>query len=152
MNTASWRHFDILLFGAALALLALGMTLIYSGSLHTYGGATPALSGPVARQIGYAAIGIVLMILVARMDYRGWFALAPGLYGAILLALLVVLVIGDSTFGSRRWVSLAGMQFQPSEPAKLICILFLARLLTENGGPFVAGRTFLKTLVVALVP
>jgi len=152
MNTASWRHFDILLFGAALALLALGMTLIYSGSLHAYGGSTPALSGPVARQLGYAAIGIVLMIVLARMDYRGWFALAPGLYGAILLALLVVLVIGDSTYGSRRWMSFAGVQFQPSEPAKLICILFLARLLTQEGGPFVAGRTFLTSLAVAAAP
>src|SRR5215208_361661 len=152
MNTASWRHFDILLFGAALALLALGMTLIYSGSLHAYGGSTPALSGPVARQLGYAAIGIVLMIVLARMDYRGWFALAPGLYGAILLALLVVLVIGDSTYGSRRWMSFAGVQFQPSEPAKLICILFLARLLPQEGGPFVAGRTFLTSLAVAAAP
>src|SRR5437763_1577203 len=126
MNTASWRQFDFLLFAAALALLALGMTLIYSGSLHEYGGAAATLGGPVARQLGYAAIGGVVMVALARWDYRGWFALAPGLYGAVLLGLLVVLVIGDSTYGSRRWVSVAGIQLQPSEPAKLITILLLA--------------------------
>jgi rod shape determining protein RodA len=86
------------------------------------------------------------------MDYRGWFALAPGLYGAVLLALLLVLILGDATFGSRRWIEIAGFQFQPSEPAKLIAILFLARLLTQEGGASLPGRTFLTTLVVAAVP
>lgn len=152
MNTANWRQFDVLLFAASLALLGLGLILIYSGAITVYGGAAPAISGPVARQIGYAAIGIGLMAAAARFDYRGWYALAPALYATALLALVVVLVIGDAAFGSRRWVSVAGVQLQPSEPAKLIAILLLARLLTSEEGAALSGRTFATTLIVAAVP
>lgn len=152
MNTANWRQFDYVLFGTTLALLGLGLALIYSGSLIRFSGSEPILSGPVVRQTGYAVIGLIIMAALARFDYRGWSALSPVLYGAVLLALIVVLVIGDSAFGSRRWISVAGFQAQPSEIGKLITILLLARLLTADGGRYLAGRTFLITLAVAAVP
>src|SRR5438094_793268 len=113
MNTANWRQFDYLLLAACLALLGLGLTLIYSGSLARYDGNEPLLSGPVVRQIGYAAVGLLLMVAIARFDYRGWSAYAPVLYVLVLLGLAVVLVLGDSIFGSRRWISLFGTQLQP---------------------------------------
>ena len=151
MNTASWRQFDVVLFGACLVLVALGLTLIYSGSLATWG-ASDALAGPVARQLGYAAIGVILMVAIARVDYRSWSSLAPTLYVVALLCLVLVLAIGGSAYGSRRWIVIAGVQLQPSEPAKLITILLLARLLSAHGGQFVPGRLFLLTLVAATVP
>ena len=152
MNTANWRQFDVVLFGACLALLSLGLALIYSGSLARYGGAEPLLSGPVARQLAYAGVGIALMVALARTDYRSWSMLSPVLYGAALLGLLVVLALGDAAFGSRRWISIGTVQLQPSEPAKLITILLLARLLTVDGGRYIPGRTFITTLIVAAVP
>jgi rod shape determining protein RodA len=152
MNTANWRQFDILLLLASLALLALGVTLIYSGSLARYGGNEPLLSGPVARQLAYAAIGLTLMMLVARFDYRSLSGMSLALYGLALLLLIVVLLIGDSIFGSRRWINLFGIPFQPSEPAKLITILLLARLFTQDGGRYLSGRTFLASLLVAAAP
>lgn len=141
-----------MLVGACLALLALGLALIYSGSLERYAGSEPLLSGPVVKQIIYAAIGLALMLALARVDYRGWRAYAPLLYGISLFALVVVLVIGGAAFGSRRWITFAGTQLQPSEPAKLITILLLARMLTAGNGVFLSGRVFLKTLLVAVVP
>jgi len=153
MNTANWRQFDWIMVGACLALLALGITLIYSGSLARYGGDEPILSGPVARQLGYAVIGIGFMVLIARIDYRLWSPLALPLYGAALLALVIVFVIGDSAFGSRRWISFAGFQLQPSEPAKLITVVLLARILAEEAAErSLSGRTFLKTLGLAALP
>src|SRR5215204_102226 len=152
MNTANWRQFDVLLLGACLALLALGVTLIYSGSLVRYGGDEPLLSGPVARQIGYAVVGFIVMLAIARIDYRVWSSLSPALYAAVLGGLLIVLVVGDSAFGSRRWITIFGVQLQPSEPAKLITIMLLARILSNDGGRSLSGRTILLTLGVAAVP
>ena len=152
MNTATWRQFDFILLGACLALLGLGLTLIYSGSLAGFGGDEPIIGGPVARQLMYAVVGIALMVVLARIDYRVWSALSPLLYVAALFGLLVVLAIGDSAFGSRRWISLAGVQLQPSEPAKLITIVLLARILAVDGGRYLAGRTFLLTLAIAVAP
>ena len=152
MSTANWRQFDFVLLLASLALLILGLALIYSGSLARFGGNEPILAGPVGRQMMYAIVGLVLMALLARIDYRSWSPLALALYAAALLGLVVVLVIGNSAFGSRRWIAIAGIQMQPSEPAKLLTILLLARLLTAEGGRHLPGRTFLLTLVVAAVP
>lgn len=152
MKTISWRHFDFVLLGGCLALLGLGLTLIYSGSLASFAGDEPIVGGPVSRQIAYALLGIVFMVVLAKIDYRSWSAVSPLLYLAVLFGLLVVFVIGDSAFGSRRWISFAGVQLQPSEPGKLITIMLLARMLSEDGGRFLSGRTFLLTLVVAAVP
>jgi rod shape determining protein RodA len=125
---------------------------IYSGSLISWGSPSAALGGPVARQLVYAAIGIGLMVLVARWDYRGWSALSPALYAGALILLIVVLAIGGPVFGSRRWISIAVVQFQPSEPAKLITIMLLARMLAAEGGRRLPGMTFLRSLVIAGVP
>jgi rod shape determining protein RodA len=152
MNTANWRQFDFVLLGACFALLALGLTLIYSGSLASFGGDEPIVGGPVARQATYAVVGVVLMLVLTRIDYRTWSVLSPLLYLAALFGLLVVLAIGDSAFGSRRWISFAGVQLQPSEPAKLITIVLLARILAADGGRYLAGRTFLLTLALAAAP
>jgi len=152
MNTANWRQFDVLLLGASLALVGLGLALLYSGSLGLYGGDEPLLSGPVVRQIGYALIGLVLMAALARFDYRGWSAYALPLYLLAMLALIVVLIFGDTVFGSRRWISFFGVQMQPSEPAKLITIVLLARIFTADGGRYLSGRTFLRTLALAALP
>ena len=152
MSTANWRQFDVLLLGVSLALLTLGLALIYSGSLVRYGGAEPILSGPVGRQLAYAALGLALMVVVARLDYRNWSALSPALFALAALTLLVVLVLGQSIFGSRRWITILGVQLQPSEPAKLITILLLARLLTAEGGRRLPGRAFLLTLGITAIP
>jgi rod shape determining protein RodA len=152
MKTVSWRHFDFILLGGCLALLGLGLTLIYSGSLASFGGDEPILGGPVSRQVAYALLGMTLMVVLARIDYRSWSAFSPLLYLAVLFGLLVVLVIGDSAFGSRRWISFAGVQLQPSEPGKLVTIILLARILSEDGGRYLSGRTFMLTLAVAAVP
>jgi rod shape determining protein RodA len=152
MTPVNWRQFDFVLLIVSLALLALGVTLIYSGSLARYDGNEPLLSGPVSRQLAYAAVGLTLMVLVARFDYRSWSGLSWPLYWLVLFLLVVVLLIGDSIFGSRRWINLFGLPFQPSEPAKLITILLLARLFIQDSGRYLPGLTFLRSLGIAALP
>lgn len=152
MNTANWRQFDVLLLAASLALLGLGLLLIYSGSLAQFGGDEPILGGPVGRQVLYGVAGLGLMVVLARIDYRNWSSLAPLFYLLALVALVAVLALGSSAYGSRRWFVVGPLTLQPSEPAKLITILLLARLLTAESGRWISGRTFLLTLVATALP
>ncbi|MBI2761741.1 MAG: rod shape-determining protein RodA [Chloroflexi bacterium] len=152
MTARGWRQFDFWLIGASLLLTAYGMALIYSGSLARFSDAAVVIRGPIARQVMYLALGLMLMIVLTRVDYRGWGAFALVLYGLSLAALVFVLVFGTSEFGSRRWITLAGFQIQPSEPAKLATIVLLAKLMSAGGGASLPGRVFLLSLGVAAVP
>jgi rod shape determining protein RodA len=146
------RHFDFILMAVALALVAYGAILIYSGSLTTYGQGAEALRHPVARQLAFAAVGVVAAILLSRVDYRslgyGWI----GLYASILAVLVFVLVVGSIAYGSRRWIEIGGTQVQPSEIAKLGIIIVLAKYLSDNQERLKEGRVFLTSLAIAAVP
>ncbi|MDP2622355.1 MAG: cell division protein, partial [Actinomycetota bacterium] len=67
MMSNQGRHFDFMLMLASLALAAFGLVLIYSGSLASTGSPHEALAGPVARQAGFAAVGLVLCLVVSRV-------------------------------------------------------------------------------------
>ena len=152
MTVRGWRQLDPWLIGVSLLLTGYGLALIYSGSLARLGSAAAVLHGPVAKQAIFLCAGLALMIACARLDYRGWASFALPLYMAGLLMLVVVLAIGSSEYGSRRWIEVAGFQFQPSEPAKLVTILLLAKLIAGDGRTALPGRTFLLSLAAAAVP
>lgn len=152
MRAKSLRYFDFALLAASLALVAYGAVLIYSGSLASYGGSAEALSHPVARQVGFAAVGLAAMIAMSRLDYRVLGYAAASLYVAALAALLFVLVVGESAYGSRRWVDVGGTLVQPSEIAKLVLIIALAKFLADRQEQMGSPRVFLMSLAIALVP
>jgi cell division protein FtsW len=78
-------------------------------------------------------IGLICMAIFSRIPAQFWFRYAWGLYGASILLLLLVLVAGESVNGARRWIQIAGIQFQPSEIAKFAMIVLLARLTRTYG-------------------
>ncbi len=143
---------DPLLLLVSLALACYGLALIYSGSLGRFGSPAAVLRGPIAKQALFLAIGLAITVALARYDYRGWRAVAPLAYALCAALLAVVLLIGASEYGSRRWIAVGGFQFQPSEPAKLATILLLARLFAGTGGRALPARTFALSLVLAVVP
>lgn len=146
------RRFDFLLLLTCLALVAYGLLLIYSGSLARYGSGHAALTHPVLKQAIFAGVGLVLMGLLTQLDYRVWNNFAPILYGVSLFALLVVMVVGQRAFGSRRWFAVAGMQLQPSELAKLVAIVLLARYLSDDRGRVRTPKGLLVSLAIAAAP
>ena len=152
MNRAHpFRHYDLVLLGACLALISLGILLIYSGTLSD-DVSSQAWSHPVARQFIFALLGGGMMVGASMLDYRflGRFALL--IYLGSLLLLLVVLVIGDETLGSRRWITMAGFQIQPSEAAKLALIIMLGQYFSERRESVRTARVFLTSLAIALPP
>jgi cell division protein FtsW len=95
------------------------------------------------------------MYFFSRIPADAWYRLAWPLYGVSIALLLSVLVIGQEVNGAKRWVSIGGIQFQPSEVAKFTMILVFARLTREFGpdakkfryGVFGFGITLLGILV-----
>jgi rod shape determining protein RodA len=146
------KQFDYVLLLAALALVALGVLLIYSGSLPSYASSSAVIEHPVARQIAFAAIGVAAMFAIARVDYRLWGYAAKWLFLGSLASLLFVLVVGQAAYGSRRWIELAGTQVQPSELAKLIVVIVLAKYLTDRQERMGGLAVFVTSLVIVLVP
>jgi cell division protein FtsW len=117
---------DLIVFTAVIALLSIGLIMVYSASSvmgindfrdpHYY----------VRRQTMWAVIGLLLMFAAANVDYHVYQYLAlPGLLAAVAL-LALVLVIGEDISGAKRWIDLGIINLQPSEVAKLAMVNYTA--------------------------
>jgi len=119
-----------------LLLLAVGLTMLYSASYaqSQYDTGYESTVKYLQKQAACAAIGLAAMYVFSRIPVAFWFRFAWPLYFFSILLLLSVLVIGQEVNGARRWINIAGIQFQPSEVAKFAMILIFARL-TRSFGP-----------------
>lgn len=118
-----------------LLLLAVGLTMLYSASYaqSQYDTSYESSTKYLQKQALCAAIGLVAMYTFSRLPVTLWYRLAWPMYGLSIGLLLSVLVIGQEVNGAKRWINLAGIQFQPSEVAKFAQILLFARLTTRYG-------------------
>lgn len=130
------RHMDMLLPGIALFLVGYGIIIIYSAT-HNY--ANPSLY--VTKQVVALMIGLVFSIGIVCFDYRRLKVASPFIYGFILFSLLIVFFMGE-VGGSSRWIPLGIINYQPSEYAKLVMVLVLANVLSENKSEPEALRSF----------
>jgi rod shape determining protein RodA len=142
------RHLDPTLLLVTLLLTAFGAVMIMSvtsGTLRAEG-LDPALY--LKRQIAFAIAGAILLLVVSFVDYRVMRGLSPFIYGATILALLAVLVIGDEQLGATRWINLGAFQAQPSELTKMVLIIVLGAYLAERKGDI---RALDVTFIIGLV-
>ena len=129
------RQVDRGLLVAFVALLLCGLVVLYAASYYNAQDRGSALSEVYSQLMGIAA-GALLMLFLLRLDYR---ILARAQISGSLLAISVALLIlvaipgvGRLVNGSRRWLRLGPVSFQPSELAKYAVILHLARLLSRR--------------------
>jgi len=118
-----------------ILLLAVGLTMLYSASYaqSEYDTGYTVSTRYLQKQGVCAAIGIVAMMILSRIPPDFWLRTAWPLYGISILLLLSVLLFGESVNGARRWINIAGLQFQPSEIAKFTMIVLFARLTKGFG-------------------
>ena len=118
-----------------LVLLAVGLVMLYSASSaqSAYDTGYTDTTRYLQKQAVCAVIGLVAMVVVSRLPAEFWYRMAWPLYGVSIVLLLLVLLFGQSVNGARRWISIAGIQFQPSEIAKFTLILLFARLTRGFG-------------------
>ncbi len=118
-----------------LLLLAVGLAMLYSASFaqSQYDSNYATAFRYLTKQAICAGVGLAAMYLFSRIPVGVWYRLAWPLYFASIVLLLSVLLIGEEVNGARRWVNIAGIQFQPSELAKFTMILLFARLTCKFG-------------------
>lgn len=120
------------MLAAVFILLTVGLVMMTSLEGHqasTGQGAPGALAGLVRNQVIWIGIGLVLMGVVARVDYRRWRPLATRFAGMVFALLVVTLIpgMGPNVYGARRWLYLGPWgTFQPSILAGLAVVLFMA--------------------------
>ncbi len=135
-----------------LALLVAVTALVLAGSAMIRAVHLPESSLPSewVRQGIYAATGLVAMFVTARLDLAWLRRIAPLAYAVALVALVVVLGIGSSEYGARRWISVGGaFTIQPSEFAKITGSLALAAYAADREPSL---RAVLTALAIAGVP
>ena len=129
LKDISWRYFDFWLLGAIVLATAFGTTMIRSAVAGN-----EVLLPLINRQIYFALAGVVLIFIVAAIDYRYWMALYRPMYLVILVFLVTLTGFGQTAFGAQRWFQVGVLFLQPTEFAKIVAILVLARYFdhTEN--------------------
>ena len=118
-----------------LLLLAVGLIMLYSASYaqSEYDTGYEISTKYLQKQAVCAGIGLAAMWFFSRIPTVLWYRWAWGLYGISIALLLSVLVIGQEVNGAKRWINIAGLQFQPSEVAKFTMIVLFARLTRRFG-------------------
>lgn len=126
---------DIPFLILTLGLLALGLAVLYSASSaqSAYDTGYAITTRYLQKQAVCALLGLIALYLFSRVPAALWYRLAWPVYGVSILLLLSVLLVGQQVNGARRWISIAGLQFQPSEIAKFGSILVFARLTADFG-------------------
>ena len=126
---------DVPFLVLVLLALTVGLIMLYSASSAQSEYDTGYVSSTryLQKQAICAGIGLVAMAVFSRIPAELWFRLAWPLYFVSILLLLGVLVMGESVNGARRWINVAGIQFQPSELAKFTLILLFGRLTRKFG-------------------
>ncbi|MEP6962374.1 MAG: rod shape-determining protein RodA [Acidobacteriota bacterium] len=142
----SIRDFDWSLLAIALLISALGVLQIYSSTRDT------KWQDAWWKQIIWIVLAMGLMWLVASVDYHTLLGQVPFFYVGSVGALLVTVAVGKKVFGSKRWITVAGVNFQISEFVKLVIILMVARYLSELKRDQIGIRDLLKIGVLVGIP
>jgi cell division protein FtsW len=156
-NPRTMLVYDASLTWAAILLLAIGLVMVYSASIAM--AETSAHAGFrswyfLARHAMFLGVGAVAAFVAFQVPMKLWQRLAPWVFvgGTVLLALVLVPGIGRSVNGSRRWLSLAVINLQPSEFMKLAVVLYAASYAVRKAAFLHAEQPLRQTLVKGFLP
>jgi rod shape determining protein RodA len=122
-----WRYFDFWLLGAVVLATAFGTTMIRSAVAGN-----EELLPLINRQIYFALAGLVLIFIVAAIDYSFWMAIYRPIFIVMSLLLFFLFLSAQAVFGAARWFQVGVLFVQPTEFAKIAAILLLARYFDKT--------------------
>lgn len=136
---------DRVLFFSALAILFIGLAILYSASKEYYH------QGIMFRQAFWILVGIAFLFAVLRLDYQRIIGISYLFYGINILLLVLVLFFGEARGGAHRWISFGMFNIQPSELAKITLVLALSAYMGRRKAD-VAKISFLFGALCLLAP
>ncbi len=145
-NWIQFRSLDALLVAAPAVLTLVGLSIlatlsISQGSLERFW-----------RQLVFFVIGLLIMVVLARVDYRYWRGYTGLMYVAVLGLLVVTVLFGVEIRGTRGWIFFFGLQFQPVEIVKVALTLVLAVFFTTTQERTFGLRDLGKSAFLLLLP
>lgn len=137
---------DPVLFGSVILLNLMGLVSISTIS-EIFGN-----DNILIKQAAGSVIGVILMILISVVDCEPFKKCWKYLYFLVIFSLLAVLFWGTSGGGARRWISVGGLTFQPSELAKLLLILFYSEFIIKFREKYTRPQVFALSTLLILPP
>lgn len=140
--------YDRLLLGLTFALCVFGLIMVTSASADL---ANQRYGDPyyfLHRQAGYLLLALIVGVLVYSFDCQVWIKNSAVILVAAMILLVLVLWLGNEVNGSKRWLLVEGVSVQPSEMAKLACIIFIAGYVARHTGDF---NNILKPVLKPLI-
>jgi len=130
------NNLDKKLLILALLLTVLGLIAVADASAPTALASFGDELFFVKQQAIWAAIGVVLLLIISRVHYTIWEKLAVPIFVFGIATLILVLIpqLGAQLLGARRWLVVGPVSFQPSEFAKLALVIYLAKVASKNKG------------------
>jgi rod shape determining protein RodA len=125
-----FKHVDFTLIFLVTGLCILGLLVIYSTTHQE--NINEGVMQITRRQLIHILAGLFFCLLVTIIDYHDIVKIAIPLFFLSLIMLVYVIFFGKNVGGSRRWIQLAGFEFQPAEFAKITLIIFLADFLNKQ--------------------
>jgi cell division protein FtsW len=135
MKKSPKQHVDYFFLGLIIAVLLLGLAMLYSAStVESYKNFGNTSHYFVHQLLYGAGIGLVALFICVRINYHWWGKVIPVFLAVALASLIMVKIPGlsFSSGGASRWVHLGPILFQPAELAKLAIIIYLAGWLSRR--------------------
>ena len=135
-----------------LLLLFFGWINIYASQYNDDQTLLLDFSQRHGKQLIFIAISLFVAFIILIIDWKFIEAFSNILYGGIIILLIILLITGEQTAGATSWFNIGNYKFQPSEFAKFITILALAKYLNTHNIKMQAFSTKLKSFIIILVP
>jgi cell division protein FtsW len=145
------RRLDRTLLLPVVGLTALGLVMVYSSSAFLGAERFQSEYFFFQRHAVRVLIGLVVLVAAARIDYHHYERFAPLALGFCVALLAVLLLLGgEGVRGANRWLSVAAFHVQPTELARVACVVYLARLLDRKGDRMTTWRDGVLPAVLVL--
>jgi len=142
---------DLVLVVTVVAAAIVGIVMVYTGSRGTAASAGLSTHYFLNRQVVFVFLGLIVMAVLAAIDYRRIELVGMVVYGVSIVGLLAVFAIGHHAQGAGRWINLGPITVQPSEFAVLGLIVALATFVARRIDGL-SWQDLLRMLVMAAVP
>jgi len=150
IGVSRWRRFraaiDWPLIISILAICTIGLLNLYSATRD------PRHHGKFDKQVEWMIIGIGVFVVATVVDYKAMVRVAWVGFAGVVCALILVKLFGHSTQGSNRWFGFGSFRFQPSEVAKPVIIIVLARIFQDSETGGYSHKDVLLKMAAILIP